>query len=313
MQVRWPCFWWLLLCYIACARAVGGVSKEPSFPFAADRQPSEGDGYGGSGFTVMPVLRNEQPATVIILHGMGATGEAWGFLSLALSFFSLNYVKFIIPTAPLANVTYLDRRLTSWYDIRTFQQSAAADLASLSPQQLLNIVDIDRAQFESSHQRVLSIIDGEVQRGVSPRRIFLIGFSQGGALALHTFLRSTKPLAGAIGVATWVPFIQEYPSAMSAATRNRPMLLMHGTEDTAVPYVFAEYLARRIDTFRDKLNFTTFPGEPHVMLNVHVVDAIERFVEQHAPGTVRYLHTLVKDLTENFGSLTSQFESVPSI
>lgn len=217
----------LLLLALLAAPTVAENSLFPLLPFATHRQPRQGDGIGGEGYTVLPVLKDEQPATVIILHGMGSTGEAWGFLSLALSFFSLNYVKFIIPTAPLGHVTYLNQQLRSWYDIRTFRQSAAANLSSLSPAQLLNVVDIDRPQFQNAVERVNDIIRSEIDRGVNAQRILLLGFSQGGALALHAFLRSPWSLAGVIGVATWIPFIQEYPAAMSAATRNRHMLLMH--------------------------------------------------------------------------------------
>lgn len=228
----------LLLCLLALFSAAAAENSLlpflPLLPVPTDRQPRQGDGVGGEGYTILPVLRNEQPATVIILHGMGSTGEAWGFLSLALSFFSLNYVKFIIPTAPLTHVTYLDKQLRSWYDIRTFRQSAAANLSSLTPAQLLNLVDIDRPQFDNAVERVNDIIRSEVERGVNPQRILLLGFSQGGALALHAFLRSPWSLAAVIGVATWIPFIQEYPSAMSPATRNRHMLLMHVSFTNAI-------------------------------------------------------------------------------
>ncbi|PXF50067.1 Acyl-protein thioesterase 1 [Gracilariopsis chorda] len=307
----------LLLCLLALFSAAAAENSLlpflPLLPVPTDRQPRQGDGVGGEGYTILPVLRNEQPATVIILHGMGSTGEAWGFLSLALSFFSLNYVKFIIPTAPLTHVTYLDKQLRSWYDIRTFRQSAAANLSSLTPAQLLNLVDIDRPQFDNAVERVNDIIRSEVERGVNPQRILLLGFSQGGALALHAFLRSPWSLAAVIGVATWIPFIQEYPSAMSPATRNRHMLLMHGTDDTAVPYVFAQYLANRLSSFRSNVNFTTFAGEPHVILNVQVIETIEHFVSQRAPGTMRYLDKLINDMTEKFGSLSSRLESVPNV
>lgn len=49
------------------------------------------------------------------------------------------------------------------------------------------------------------------------------------------------------------------------------------------------------------------------MLNVQVIDAIELFVKQRAPGTVRYLDTLINDMTEKFGSLSSRLESVPNV
>lgn len=176
------------------------------------RQTVAGDGYGGQGYTVLPVLRDERPATAILVHGLGGTGEEWGFVSLALSFFSLNYVKFIIPTAPTRSVAYLKKTLPSWYDIYSIGDFRAV---------------LNRTQLLESVNRVDSIIEGEVDVGVDPRRIFLIGFSQGGGVALTSFLRNPLNLGGCIGVATWLPLDNEYPAQLSANISDKQILLMH--------------------------------------------------------------------------------------
>lgn len=181
------------------------------FPDLA-RQTISGDGYGGEGFTVLPALRDETPATAIMLHGLGGSGEEWGFISLALSFFSLNFVKFIIPTAPSRDVVYLNKAIPSWFDIYSLR-----NLTHL----------INSTQLFQSQQRVDQIIEGEVNAGVPFQRIFIIGFSQGGALALTTFLRSKYNIAGCMGVATWLPLPDSYPEMLSESIRNRKVLLMH--------------------------------------------------------------------------------------
>lgn len=182
-------------------------------PFsAASRQAVVGDGYGGQGYTVLPVLREEEPATAILVHGLGGTGEEWGFVSLALSFFSLNYVKFIIPTAPTRSVTYLNQTLPSWYDIFFIGDFRAT---------------LNRTQLLASVARIDNIIAGEVSLGVDPRRIFLIGFSQGGGVALTSFLRNPFDLGGCIGVATWLPLDNEYPAQLSTNVSDKQILLMH--------------------------------------------------------------------------------------
>lgn len=181
------------------------------FPALA-RQTISGDGYGGEGFTVLPALRDETPATAIMLHGLGGSGEEWGFITLALSFFSLNFVKFIIPTAPSRNVVYLNKAIPSWFDIYSLR-----NLSYL----------INSTQLFESKQRVDQIIKGEVNAGVPYQRIFIIGFSQGGALALTTFLRSKYNIAGCMGVATWLPLPDSYPGMLSESIRDRKLLLMH--------------------------------------------------------------------------------------
>lgn len=186
--------------------------QQQSFP-AISRQSVSGDGYGGTGFTVMPVLRNEEPATAILIHGLGGTGEELGFVSLALSFFSLNYVKFILPTAPTRPVTYLgNKELPSWYDIFIIRDFGAS---------------VNRTELLESVARVDRIIEGEIKAGVPQNRIFVLGFSQGGGVALTTFLRSSFNLAGCIGVATWLPLAVDYPELLSPTASNKQILLLH--------------------------------------------------------------------------------------
>lgn len=180
------------------------------------RQTVDGDGYGGKGFTVRPLLDETPPCTAIIIHGLGGTGEEWGVLSLGMSVFSLNYVKFIIPSAERRKVTYLEEEIPSWFDIKKIQGTNS----EVNEKQLLNSV-----------RRINDIINGEIAAGVPPNRIFVIGFSQGGALALTTFLRSAKPLGGCVGVATWLPLHETYvPSGnieISNAIKGKDILMIH--------------------------------------------------------------------------------------
>lgn len=186
----------------------------PHLNLKSSRQRIEGDGYGGQGYTILPLLDDEPPATVILLHGLGGEGEEWGFVSLALSFFSLNYVKFIIPTAPVRNVTYLRDQLPSWYNIFRLGNS----LASLR---------LNQTELLASVARIENIVRQEVLAGVLQRRIFIIGFSQGGAVALTAFLRSNYALAGCMGVATWLPLETSYPAQLSRRVQDKRIYLLH--------------------------------------------------------------------------------------
>lgn len=205
------------------------------------RQTILGDGYGGEGYMVEPILTEEEPATVILIHGMGGTGEEWGFVSLALSFFSLNYVKFIIPTAPTRFVSYLNETIPSWYDI-----SKIANFATT----------VSRPELFESVDRVDNIIRGEIAAGVKQNRIFVIGFSQGGGLALTTFLRSSFNLAGCIGVATWLPLDSDYPDNLSPTVSNKQILLMH----VSFPHFFCFSHSLLQSTYRSsRILFFHFP------------------------------------------------------
>lgn len=180
--------------------------------FLASRQAISGDSHGGQGYTVLPLLSDEPPATAILVHGLGGTGKEWGYVSLALSFFSLNFVKFVIPTAPTVPVTYLNETLPSWYDIFTI-----SDFGS----------QVNNTELLVSVARINGIIAGEKAAGVDYSRIFIIGFSQGGGVAITTFLRSKFPLAGCVGVATWLPRLDLYPRKLSNVTKHKQVLFIH--------------------------------------------------------------------------------------
>lgn len=78
----------------------------------------------------------------------------------------------------------------------------------------------DRAGFNESADRVNAIVQAEIDKGVDPKRIVVAGFSQGGALALHTVLRSSHTLGGCVALSTWVPLRADYPAALSPAAKG---------------------------------------------------------------------------------------------
>lgn len=55
------------------------------------------------------------------------------------------------------------------------------------------------------------MIEEEEQKGIPSNRIILGGFSQGGALAIYSALRCTKPLAGVVALSCWLPLYKQFP------------------------------------------------------------------------------------------------------
>lgn len=82
----------------------------------------------------------------------------------------------------------------------------------------------DRAGFDESAARVNAIIQREIDGGIKPARIIVAGFSQGGAVAFHTALRSTHALGGCVALSTWVPLRADYPAALSEAAKGLKIL-----------------------------------------------------------------------------------------
>ena len=162
---------------------------------------------------------NSADACVIWLHGLGA--DRYDFLPVAEALQQrLLSTRFVLPQAPTRPVTINGGwSMPSWYDI-----------LAMSPAHAIN-----RDQLEASAQQVISLLEAQRDAGIDPARIFLAGFSQGGAVVLHTaFLRWQGPLGGVIALSTYAPTFTE-PSAFAPAALQYPVLCLHGSRDDVVP------------------------------------------------------------------------------
>ena len=72
----------------------------------------------------------------------------------------------------------------------------------------------DKLGIEQSELIILKVIDEQLNDGFTHEHIFLAGFSQGGAMALHTALHTTARLGGVIALSSYLPL----------AAHNRPKL-----------------------------------------------------------------------------------------
>ncbi|MDH5660254.1 MAG: alpha/beta hydrolase [Gammaproteobacteria bacterium] len=166
---------------------------------------------------------NDSTHSIIWLHGLGADGHDFepivDELTLKLP------VRFVFPHAPSMPVT-VNNGLTmpAWYDIK------AAQIDNLQ----------DETGIKKSQQLILALIEREIDRGVKSSNIILAGFSQGGAIALHTGLRYDKPLAGIMGLSTYLPLVESVKKEIHDANRNTPILLAHGAHDPIIPFELAE-------------------------------------------------------------------------
>jgi len=170
-----------------------------------------GDGAGGAGAVLHPLLVRSPAASVVVLHGTGGSGDSWSYLALALSLLRLNAVRWVLPTAPVRAAAASGARRPSWF--RVFGVSEAA------PEDEANIVAASR--------RVAGLVAAEVARGVPAERVFVLGFSQGGAVALTHALRSPVRVGGTVVLSGWLPLRQRYPEAVSAANAKSPILMLH--------------------------------------------------------------------------------------
>jgi phospholipase/carboxylesterase len=165
----------------------------------------------------------EPRLAVLWLHGLGADGHDFEPIVPELG---LDVpVRFVFPHAPVRPVTINGgMAMRAWYDILGFDRRAKEDAAGI----------------RASAAAVTELVDREIERGMTSDRIVLAGFSQGGAVALHTALREPRPLAGALALSTYLPLAATLASERSAANARLPIFMAHGTDDGVLPLQLAE-------------------------------------------------------------------------
>jgi phospholipase/carboxylesterase len=179
---------------------------------------------------------------VLWLHGLGADGHDFEPIvpELRLSV----PVRFVFPHAPVRPVTINGgMQMRAWYDILGFDRRAAEDAAGI----------------RASAAAVTELIDREIERGMSSDRIVLAGFSQGGAIALHTALREPRPLAGVLALSTYLPLSTTLASERSAANARLPLFMAHGTDDPVLPLGLAETSRRTLEALGYVVDWHAYP------------------------------------------------------
>lgn len=173
----------------------------------------------------------EAPSLAVIwLHGLGADGHDFEPIvpELGLRFAA----RFVFPHAPVRPVTINGgMAMRAWYDILGFDRNAKEDAAGI----------------RASAAAVTELIDREIDRGIPAGRIALAGFSQGGAVALHTALREPRALAGVLALSTYLPVASSLASERSAANTGIPIFMAHGTADSVLPLSLGEASRRALE------------------------------------------------------------------
>ncbi len=171
------------------------------------------------------VAGGEQPlGTVIWLHGLGADGHDFEPIVPELRLSGEIDLRFVFPHAPVRPVTLnAGASMRAWYDIMSLDRSG--------PQ--------DEAGIRESSESLLRLIEREHERGIAYDRIVLAGFSQGGAIAMHTAMRYPNKLAGLMVLSSWMPLESsidaEVAQAAEAQPRDLPVLMVHGSFDPMLP------------------------------------------------------------------------------
>ena len=163
---------------------------------------------------------NKIDASIIWLHGLGADGYDFEpIVQQLLQQPNLPNVRFILPHAPEMAVTRNNGyMMPAWYDIYGVTGNSKEDEAGI----------------KTSQNYINALIQKELDKGIASERIVLAGFSQGGAIALHTALRYPQRLAGVLALSTYLPLKSTLAAEAHPANADIPIFMAHGTFDNVI-------------------------------------------------------------------------------
>ncbi len=170
--------------------------------------------------TIIKQTKENPEFAVIWLHGLGADGNDFVPILKSMNFDAVPGIKFIFPYAPMRPITINGgMTMRGWYDI------AEMDLAQQQ----------DVEGIKQSAQIIETLIKEQINLGFAPEKIFLAGFSQGGAIALYCGLSLDYPLAGVVALSTYVPIADQIE-----IKRKPEVFYAHGDYDPIIPIALAQ-------------------------------------------------------------------------
>ena len=209
--------------------------------------------------------------SVVWLHGLGADGHDFEPIVPELVRKNWPGIRFIFPHAPARPVTINGgMRMPAWYDILTFDNPPLRE---------------QEADVRDAERSVVELVERERTRGIPPSQVVLAGFSQGGAMALHTGLRTPEPLAGVLVLSAYLLLPQRFDEERTAASAQVPVLFAHGRYDPVVPFGLGKAAHARLEAAGYTARWEAFDMEHS--LCIEEVHSISRWLGERFPAAAK--------------------------
>ncbi|MEM1294544.1 MAG: dienelactone hydrolase family protein [Verrucomicrobiota bacterium] len=185
---------------------------------------------------------------VIWLHGLGADGHDFEGIHPELGEAATRRTKFVFPHAPFRPVTINGGyKMRAWYDIVDTDLSRRADETGVRESSIL----------------LEEWIQDEVDQGIPMERIVLAGFSQGGAIVLHTGIRSKAALGGIMALSTYLPVPDKVDAEVNRDNAaETPIFMAHGLYDDVIAHDHAVKSKEKLEELGFDVAWESYPM-PH--------------------------------------------------
>ena len=193
-------------------------------------------------------------ASVVWMHGLGADGNDFAAIIPELDLPAIA-IRFVFPHAPMQPVTINGGMvMRAWYDISDS-----------------GIRREDEHGVRASQARIDTLVAREKSRGTPAAQIVLAGFSQGGAIALHTALRYPERLAGIMALSTYVPMADLLAAEAAVINRDIPIFMAHGNDDPVIPMARADRSRVLLEQLGYRVEWHDYPM-PHSVCAEEIAD-----------------------------------------
>lgn len=189
------------------------------------------------------VITGENPVgSIIWLHGLGADGHDFEPIVPELRLPVGVPLRFIFPHAPVQPVTINGgMAMRSWFDILSLDSEGRAD----------------REGVLTSCAFLEELIAREIERGIEPDKIVIAGFSQGGAVAIHTVLQTEHNVAGLMALSTYMALPEDAESAV--ARKDLPIFMAHGSFDPVLRMDWGQASADKLIKYGYTVEWHEYP------------------------------------------------------
>jgi phospholipase/carboxylesterase len=199
---------------------------------------------------------------VCFLHGLGASAD--DFMQIANMMFAELDVAFNCLLAQAEKIPVSINQnfiMPAWYDIYSLTDFTQQDVVGM----------------QNSAQKILTWVESQISRGVVAKNIFLIGFSQGGALALFSVLSGIVKVGNVIGIGTYLP--AAYYLDEIDCFSDFDLTLMHGRLDTVISPATALVSAKKLSSILNKKIHIEWSSNEH-NITQEQIDSIITILKQ---------------------------------
>ncbi len=176
-------------------------------------------------------------ATIVALHGWGAS--AFDLVGLA-PYLAGGRFQVLCPQGPLTvplgpTVGY------GWFPLTTFGPGAT------------------ESAMEEATDRVRAFLDAASARyAIAPRKLVLLGFSQGGILAYRLALAEPARFAGLVALSSWLPPPMLERLALQDSYDQLPTFIQHGSDDEIIAVARARQSVEALRALRLPLTYREY-------------------------------------------------------